>query len=129
MMSLIISEKLNRKFNMDGGGDSFKISLSLMKEKGSPRHPKKKFLDTGVKEMIPLVVVEGIPEDYHNVGKILERMNLNIKKNGGVFAMDIKLINIVLGIMTASSSYPCPYCEIFHDFKNPAPMRTIDKMW
>ena len=116
---------------MDGGGDSFKISLSLMKEKGATRHPKKKFLDTGVKEMIPLVVVEGIPEDYHNVGKILERMNLNIKRNGGVFAMDIKLINIVLGIMSASSSYPCPYCEIFHDFREtpiPPAQRTVENM-
>ena len=103
--------------------------FKLNERKGLSQTPKEKILRYWCQRNDPLAVVEGIPEDYHNVGKILERMNLNIKKNGGVFAMDIKLINIVLGIMTASSSYPCPYCEIFHDFKNPAPMRTIDKMW
>ena len=116
---------------MDGGGDHFKVSMSMMQPKGTRRHAKKKYKDTGVKEMIPIAIIAGVEEEYHIVKEILDRININIKKNGGVFAMDIKLINIVLGIMSASSSYPCPYCEIFHDFREtPTPplQRTVENM-
>ena len=70
-----------------------------------------------------LAVVEGAIEDYENVKFIMDRINLNLGKLNYVFTMDVKLINIVLGIMSASSSYPCPYCLIYKDFKNPAPLR------
>ena len=64
-----------------------------------------------------LAIVEGTPEEYENVKKIMNQLNLNIRKLKYVFTMDIKLMNIILGIMSASSTYPCPYCTIKNDFK------------
>lgn len=72
-----------------------------------------------------LAIIEGAPEDYEMVKLIMDRINLNIQKLNYVFSMDIKLLNIILGLMSSSSSYPCPYCYIFHDFKKPAPLRTF----
>ena len=70
-----------------------------------------------------LAIVEKVEEDYENVKLIMDRINLNIQKLNYVFTMDIKLVNIVLGLMSASSTYPCPYCYILSDFKKPAPLR------
>ena len=45
---------------MDGGGDHFKICMSMMQPKGTHRHAKKKYKDTGVKEMIPIAIIAGV---------------------------------------------------------------------
>ena len=72
-----------------------------------------------------LAIVEGIPEEYENVKTIMARLNLNIRKLNYVFTMDVKLMMIVLGLMSASSSFPCPFCEISKDFEGTAPPRTL----
>ena len=70
-----------------------------------------------------LAIVEGVPEEYNNVKAIMDRLNLNIRKLNYVFTMDIKLMLIVLGLMSASSTFPCPYCHISKDFEGTAPPR------
>ena len=59
--------------------------------------------------------MQEIPETYENVKTILDKLNLQSKFEFRLTA-DLKLDMIMLGLMSNSSSYPCPYCEIFHDF-------------
>ena len=59
--------------------------------------------------MILASVGDGIPESYKNCQIILEKVN--IVQMIFHFAGDLKMLNIVAGIMSCSSACPCPYCE------------------
>lgn len=70
--------------------------------------------DTGVKMLFLLAVVPGIPEKFKNVSQVWNLLQLNNLK---IFvAADLKMINILLGLMGHSSTYPCPYCVTMKRF-------------
>ena len=73
-------------------------------------------------------MAEGVVEDYDNVKKFLDLLKLDLKKHSIFLNNDIKMDLILLGLMSASSSYPCPYCEIFHDFKKKGAPRTLKRI-
>ena len=119
---------------MDSGGGFMKVTLNLIEKRSkknintgrSDKHTKSRHLDSSVKHLLLLAVCEGIPEDYDNIKTILEKLQLNTI--GCNYVSDIKMINVSLGLMSASSNYPCPYCEIYKDFKNPARKRTVGRI-
>ena len=76
-----------------------------------------KHKDSSVNESFVIAMVEGIVEDYDNVKEILDLLKLDLKKFPIFLNNDLKMDLIILGLMSASSSYPCPFCEICHDFK------------
>ena len=71
---------------------------------------------------------EAIPEEYDNVKQMLDLVKLDLKKHSIFLNNDIKMDLILLGLMSASSSYPCPYCTIFHDFKKKGVPRTLKQI-
>ena len=67
-----------------------------------------KFKDTGVKQLFILAVVPNSQENYDNVDQLFSA--LKISPFNGTIATDLKLANILAGIMSHSSLHPCTYC-------------------
>lgn len=106
------------KFGIDTGGGFLKICLSIQKplqkagkvppsriKYGDPFHNSSE--DSSVKRLFVLAISTCPQENYENVSELWELLNLNDFQ--GTIASDLKLINILLGIMSASASYPCPW--------------------
>ena len=54
-----------------------------------------------------------VKESYHNMSVLMKLTNLNEVEYS--FSMDLKLINIYIGIGSHSSRHPCPYGECYRD--------------
>lgn len=72
--------------------------------------PTKSFKDSGVKRLHIIALAPKLPEKYEYVRLIWNLLELDNFEY--VVAGDLKIINIIVGIMAHSSSNPCPYCEI-----------------
>lgn len=107
------------KFGMDGGGGFLKICLSVQSTERdtSSDYKRRKYFDgifskrfrhSGVKKIFILALAEGAQENYENVSKLWSALDLN--KFVGTIAVDLKLANILCGIMAHSSLYPCTWC-------------------
>lgn len=66
-----------------------------------------------MKRLFILSAVPSAQENYDNVGQLFSA--LNITPFDGTIATDLKLANILIGIMSHSSAYPCTYCYAKHD--------------
>lgn len=96
------------KVGVDGGGGSFKITLSII-EGSRDTNSKSNTKDTGVKMLLLLAVAPGVPEKYGNVAKIWSTL-LHLNDFKCFIAGDLKIVNLLCGIMGHSSTFPCPYC-------------------
>ncbi|CAH1099096.1 unnamed protein product [Psylliodes chrysocephalus] len=103
------------KFGIDGGSGFLKICLS-MQSLAEPNHTTssfskyicKNFKDSGVKKLIVIAIASNTQENYSNIAKLWSLLKIN--EFTGVIATDLKLANILLGIMTHASSNPCTWC-------------------
>lgn len=118
--SVMEKRKVNKahlKFGIDGGNGFLKLCCSVVEllddeDKNSSLKTNKKlkiFKDSGVKKLLILAIAASTQENYDNVSKLWSLLEMN--KFKGTFAADLKLINILLGIMPHSSSYPCAWCN------------------
>ncbi|CAH0555135.1 unnamed protein product [Brassicogethes aeneus] len=107
------------KFGIDGGGGFLKICLSIQstvenedsrkcKQKFEDGICAKRFKDSGVNKLIILALAPSSQENYENVSQLWSEININNFK--GTIATDLKLANILVGIMSHSSNYPCTWC-------------------
>lgn len=110
------------KFTIDGGGGFLKICLSIQVastefESEVIKHSRKrlrdgieskKFSDSGINKILLIALASNTEENYENVS-ILWNL-LNIKKFEGYISTDIKLANILCGLMSSASCYPCTWC-------------------
>ena len=55
--------------------------------------------------------MDDVPENRHNIEKLLDSLNLPNFREDFQITCDLKLIKIVAGIQSCSSLYSCPYCE------------------
>ena len=69
----------------------------------------KKITPNSVKDLLLLAIVNDIPENYHNLSILWERLDLNSLKK--FTATDLKLANISLGLQSHGSTYPSHMCE------------------
>ena len=118
------------KIGIDGGGSFLKVCLnidrendeltSLISQKKKWSYEKQsscdKFKYSGVFKLIILAIVEDVEESYTNVKCLLDLLQL---KNALIsenivysYAFDMKLANRFLGLGTATSTFPCPWCEL-----------------
>ena len=112
-----VSESL-LKIGIDGGGGFLKICLSVQSTENAKPETKrsryedgiasKRFKDSGEKKLFLLAISSGSQENYENVAKLWTM--LNIHAFDGTIATDLKLANILVGIMAHSSSHPCTWC-------------------
>ena len=79
-------------------------------KKNKPGFTASKFKDSGVRKLIILSIVEDLPEDYNNVKKLMEALNLDEFTH--VTVADHKLQNQLLGMNAHGATHCCPYCEV-----------------
>ena len=103
---------------LDGGGGFLKLCLNVIEEPLTPKSPAAKkfsfgsgrFADTGVKKLFIIGLIPSVQENYHNVKALLETAGVtNLQFS---LATDMKLANILCGIMSHGSRHPCCWCEI-----------------
>lgn len=112
------------KIMADGGQDFFKICMSILpqfvdEENGKLPFKKRKLysdggsvgqkaVETSVNRLIILCIVPNVKETYSNIEllfKLIKINNISFK-----FVSDFKILLIVNGQQTATSTCPCPYC-------------------
>lgn len=102
------------KFGLDGGGKVLKLCLSIQETSPSLDSEKVKgFKDSGVKKLFIIGIVESAIENYHNVKSLWDKLNINkflSQQMDGTVTTDLKLANILCGLMSHSASYPCTWC-------------------
>jgi hypothetical protein len=80
---------------------------------------KKAFKSTGVKRLLPLAVFPNIGEKYESVRSILDWMKYDLVRTEHdavtFLCADFKVILPLVGMQTAASSHPCPYCFMHKD--------------
>lgn len=112
------------KFGIDAGQGFLKVCVSVlpdMTDEDSLEEPNstrqkysegvlaKKFLKSGVKKLFILGIAAHVQENHANASKLWEK--LNIKNFDATIATDLKLANIIVGIMQHSCSHPCTWCD------------------
>ena len=119
------------RIGMDGGG-FMKVCLSVFdmhQEKKEQGRLKNRFKDSGVKKLLILAIVPDIQENYINVKRIWLEAGLDKIHQNYTIASDLKLCNILLGLMSHSSSHPCCWCDIGkNDLNNKGTPRTIKSL-
>ena len=123
------------KLLADSGKGAFKISLSIMPEdfeadesngqrtsysEGSVGH---ELSLNGVKRIILVAHVPDVKESWENCKALWDLAEIN--QISYLLVADIKLTLTVLGLQTASSMFPCPYC--FISLKELRGLTDIDK--
>lgn len=113
-------DELHLKFGIDGGGSFLKLCLSMQIKDDDlqninlkTNHVAKKFKSSGVKRIFILGLAHKVQENYENVNILWEA--LSISEFLGTIATDLKLANILTGLMSHSSSYPCTWCDSHSD--------------
>ena len=101
------------KISVDGGGGFLKICASIFEiDDPTPRVSgalSKKFLESGVKKI--LIVGPDVSENYVIVKRLWINCDVDKLRNYRV-ATDLKLCNILLGMMSHSSCHLCAWCDI-----------------
>lgn len=111
------------KFGIDAGGVSLKVNLTIQstdnelnlggdkkRQKYSDGVSAKRFLDSGVKKLFVVGISESTQENYENVAQLWSAINTNQLERGWTLAVDLKIANILSGIMTHSCAFPCIWC-------------------
>lgn len=124
---------VNIKIMADGGQAMFKICMSIFpktlheNDAEEPVSKRSRYEDggtafkqgklTGVQRLLLLAVVPKIKETHENIKLLFDLIQIN--KIPFKFASDFKVILIINGQQTASSTYPCPYCFVtLEDLRN-----------
>lgn len=72
-----------------------------------------------MKMLLLLAVAPGVPEKYANVAKIWNTL-LHLNNFKCFVAGDLKIVNLLSGIMGHSSTFPCPHCTAPKSLSNTA---------
>ena len=113
--SLQDAKSLLVKIGMDGGGGFLKFCLGVFDIDNLVSRKtgiSKKFKDSGVKKIFLVATVPNVPENYENVKKLWMNMGLSNFDRRFTIATDLKLCNILVGLMTHSSCHPCCWCDV-----------------
>ena len=118
-------ENVEMKVGVDGGGGFLKITLNIIdleecaetpqkRAKYSDGIEKSKLKSTGVKKLIILSLAPDISETHENMYVLWNLLQIQnaLQKHIMRFATDLKMANILLGLMSHSSSHPCSWCDV-----------------
>lgn len=124
----IENENLRVKLCLDGGGGFMKICLSVFNTVDDFQKKHRRtydegmasgFCDTGVKRIFIIAISPDVQENYTNILKmwVLAQLSSGLTEwnNKYTISTDLKLANIILGLMNHSSLHPCSWCDIQRD--------------
>ena len=105
------------RVSLDGGGEFIKVCLSIFDPEITLRGKclSKQFKDTGVKKAFIIALVPDTPEIQHNVKRLWINTGLDSLERRFTIATDLKMINILIGLMSHSCSHPCSWCDTGKD--------------
>ena len=83
------------------------MCLSVQSLEETPQN-KAKFKDSGVKKLFVIGLAQATQENYDNVVQLWFMVGIN--NFDATIATDLKLANILVGIMSHSGSLPCTWC-------------------
>ena len=112
LLDFVISERdyeednIDVKVSMDGGQGRMLVVLHL--GNGDEAKATK---DTSTKRAIILAYVDNIPETHFNLSKILNNLKVHMVKYHHTIVGDLKLYNIILGLMECGSRHGCYICK------------------
>ena len=119
------SENFEIKIGIDGGGSFLKVCLNIVEFDEAPKrkHKRGKFKDgvgasmfksTSVNKLIIIAIAKDVEETYQNMLKVWNLLKLSDFCSGKKvrFATDLKMSNILLGLMSHASNHPCSWCDI-----------------
>ena len=124
------SKSLLVKVGIDNRGGFLKICLSVFDMdnlvSGSKVALSNKFKDSGVKKVFLVAAVSDVLENYQNVKKLWLKLGLQNRDRRFTIATDLKLCNIILGMMLHSNCRPCCWCSVEKsDLRKKGTQRTI----
>lgn len=129
------SESALIKVGIDGGGGFLKICLSIfdMSLTADASH-RALFKDSGVKKCFIIGIAPISYESYINVKSLWTQAGVHLLKKKFSIASDLKLCNILLGLMPHTSMHPCSWCDVNrYNLHKKGNNRTIaslrDKYW
>lgn len=106
---------LKLKIGIDSGRNFLKVCLSVYDTREDEPQPRKTILreasNTGVKKAIILAITQEVKETYCNIKHLLDLVKLNSLGHELFYSVDLKMANIISGVSTHSSSYPCIWCD------------------
>ena len=119
-------EKVHFKIGIDGGGGFLKVCLNILADESQDISPLKRrkyddvtrevFKDSSVQKLIILAIAPNVIENYANVFDIWSMLkmedSLAYEALKTRFASDLKMCNLLLGLMSHASSHPCSWCNI-----------------
>ena len=118
----ISGEELIFKVGLDYGGGFLKVCLNIVSKEVSTRAKRAKYedklsncaKDTSVNRLIILALTPENKETHEtmkNLWDLLDLSSLNNRVEGHMtVAADLKMANILTGIMPHSSAHPCTWC-------------------
>ena len=108
---------------MDGGKGSLKVCLSMVEK----YKKSSKYSTAGVNAVFLLFISFDVQENYFNIKLIWELLNLGALNC--LLTVDLKIANILAGLMPHSALYPCTWCEVKSDeLKYDAELRTLSSI-
>jgi len=106
------------RFGSDQGRGLLKLVLSLIDTFERPTGRSGDFLNSGVKKCIILGNALGIGESYESIRMLIKSCEIekiflrySDELQGVIFSCDLKMTNLLLGLGSHSSKYPCPFCN------------------
>lgn len=114
-----ITDNHHLKFGVDGGGKFLKFCLSIQSkdvlefDQTDQKQKSFAFKDSGVKKLFVIAIAQNIPENHYNINLIWKKLQINkflTKSRDGTVTTDLKVANILFGLMNHSSSHPCTWC-------------------
>lgn len=113
-----VTANYHYKFGIDGGGKFLKICLSIQSKavalhRGDRKKKTAGFRDSGVKKLFIIAIAQNTQENHDNIKLIWDKLRINdflTKSAGGTVTTDLKVANILFGLMNHASSHPCTWC-------------------
>ena len=99
------NEKVKVNVEMDSGQARMLVVLQI--GDGIDKTVK----DASTKRAIIIAFVDDIPENYHNLSIILNKLRIHLIPHHYKIISDLKLYNIILGLMECGSRHGCYICK------------------
>lgn len=103
-------EEADHLIGMDEGKGRLTLTYSCI-PKTADSNNNTPFKAAGVMQSFVLCCVENVPETYENAKIVFDLTHLREVECTVKIVCDLKLSNIILGLTSPASKYPCPYGE------------------
>ena len=89
--------------------------MAMNKLKVAKTNCKKGLKTLGVKKAIIIAIVPHAQENYYNIKRLWLETAMDKFSRSFTIATDLKLCNILLGLMSHSATHPCCWCDKIND--------------